>query len=176
MVRDKLVQLNIAQRLRMIILGPERPNLLTRISVFIGFLTWLYFFTWHLISLLSLLLMDNLKQARTVKEAFSKIGRKKYDFTDTITRLTLHSLIEVALYTLILIGLILIWRKKKTGLLIYVFGSLLSLVITFFLLGYSYMIQEIPIYDYFLILGITAYFTIGLVFFFRQPNSIINVQ
>jgi len=175
MVLDKIVKLNLAQRLRIFILGTERPNLLTRLSVFIAFVVWIYFFTWHLISLLSLLLIDNLKQAATVRAAYTKIGHR-YHFSDTINRLTLYSLIEVTLYGVLLIGLILIWRKKKTGLLIHIVGNLFNLVITFLLMGYSFMINEIPIYDYCIILAMILYFSIGLIVFYRQPLSLINTQ
>lgn len=175
MVLDKIVKLNLAQRFRILILGVERPNLLTRVSVFIAFVVWIYFFTWHLISLLSLLLIDNLKQASTVRAAYTKIGHR-YNFSDTINRLTLYSLIEVTLYGALLIGLILIWRKKKTGLLIYIVGNLFNLVITFLLMGYSFMINEIPFYDYCIIFAITLYFAIGLKLFYRQPMSILNTQ
>ncbi|MDA7802998.1 hypothetical protein N8987_00285 [Crocinitomix sp.] len=170
MALEKTVKTTLFQRVRKIILGNERPNLLTRVSVISGFIVWLYLFSWHLITLLSLLLLGNLKRSSMIRAAYNDVG-EMYHYTDTINRLKLYSFIEVIVFLAILIGLILIWRRKKTGFLIYVISSVLTLLITYIVMGLKYFLAEIPVIDFILIGVSTAYFSIGILWFYRKKNT-----
>lgn len=173
MVLDKIKNKNLSLRIRTIILGSEKPNLIIRMSTLGGLLIWLYFFSWHLITFLSLVLLDNLKQATNVRAAYGRIGYH-YGYSDTINRLTLYSAMQILVYIVLFISLILIYRKKRTGLIMYLVTTIAGLLITFFVMGFHFMKFEISILDYILILASITYFSLGFLLFYRKPNPPIN--
>ena len=113
---EKVIQKNVFQRLRTLVLGKEKPNFLTRVSVGLAFVIWIYLFSWHLFTILSLTLLNSLKHPEKVKATFNSVGNK-YGYTDTMNLLKAHSIIEIVLFLIVFVGLILTWRKKKIGFL-----------------------------------------------------------
>ena len=166
---DKTITKTIPQKIKQAILGKQNPNFLTRISVGAGFLVWIYLFSWYLLTFLSLILMGGIKPGwrYTVEGSFQRVGSKLYGFADTINTLFVHSVAQFALYFIILIGLILIWRKKKLGFMFYVIGSVGSLLATIFILGSDFLINETTPFDFILIIASTVYFGIGALWFYK---------
>lgn len=179
MSREISIQRNIFQKLKFLFLGKERPNFLTRVSVGIGFVIWLYLFSWHILALLTITLLDSLKHPEKIKAAFNTIG-PKYGFKDVMNSLITHSIIEIAIYIFILVGLILIWRKKKIGFLFYIIGNTATVLVTI-LMNWTYFSLEFPIIDLMLIICSTLYFGIGALIFYKwkskkEKNSLITDQ
>jgi hypothetical protein len=166
---EKIVAVTIPQKIKGLILGKARPNLLTRVSVGAGLVVWIYLFSWHLLTFLSLQMMSGLKPGwrRDVVPAFHRVGSKLYGYADTVNMLSVHSLVQFLMYFMILLGLILIWRNKKLGFLLYIFGAIGSLIVTFIILGWEYLINETTPTDFVLILGSTLYFAIGAWWFYK---------
>lgn len=173
MALERINKTNVFQRIITLILGSEKPNLLVRTSVISGFIIWLYFFSWHLITFLSLALLDNLKQAPNVRAAYGRIGHL-YGYSDTINRLTLYSALQILVYIVIFIGLILIYRKKRIGIILYLITTITGILITFLIMGFRYMKMEISIVDYTLILATLVYFALGFLLFYRKPKEILT--
>lgn len=159
----------LAQRFRRLLLGKEKPNLLTRISVISGFVVWLYLFSWQMLTFASILLLGQLDQSNFVRATYNHVGRGYK--TDIINLLFLHSIIQIGIYFLILFSLILIWRRMKVGFLIYVLGYLATLAISFFLMGINFLVKEIPLVDYILILTSVLYFSIGIFVFYGRKKD-----
>ncbi|MEO9533051.1 MAG: hypothetical protein ABJG68_08950 [Crocinitomicaceae bacterium] len=166
---EKVVAVTIPQKIKQLILGKERPNLLTRVSVGAGLVIWVYLFSWHLLTFLSLQMMSGLKPGwrRDVVPAFHRVGSKLYGYADTVNMLSVHALVQFLMYFMILLGLILIWRKKKLGFLLYIFGAIGSLIVTTIILGWDYLINETTPTDFVLIMGSTLYFAIGAWWFYK---------
>lgn len=166
---EKVVAVTIPQKIKRLILGKEGPNLLTRVSVGAGLVVWIYLFSWHLLTFMSLQMMSGLKPGwrRDVVPAFHRVGSKLYGYADTVNMLSVHSLVQFLMYFMILLGLILIWRKKKLGFMLYVFGSVGSLIVTSIILGWDYLINETTVTDFVLIIASTLYFAIGAWWFYK---------
>lgn len=180
---DKTITKTIPQKIKQTILGKENPNFLTRVSVGAGFLIWIYLFSWYLFTFLSLILMGGIKPGwrYTVEGSFQRVGSKLYGFADTINMLFVHSIAQFAVFFLILLGLVLIWRKKKIGFMFYIIGSVGSILATIFILGTDYLMHETSIVDFILLGATTVYFGIGALWFYKwkgrndkhqeQPNT-----
>lgn len=166
---DKTITKTIPQKIKQAILGKENPNFLTRVSVGAGFLVWIYLFSWHLLTFLSLILMGGIKPGwrYTVEGSFQRVGSKLYGFADTVNTLFVHSVAQFALFFIILLGLILIWRKKKIGFLFYVAGSVGSVLATVFILSADFLLHETSNLDFILIGASTLYFGIGALWFYK---------
>lgn len=165
MVIDRIEKKNLLQKFLRLILGKEKPNFLTRISVLAGFIVWVYLVSWHIMTFLSIFLMDTLKHPEQIRATFYYVGSKEYGLSDTLNFLLIHSILEFIVFGVILIGLIMIWRRKRLGFLLYVFGNISTLIVTFFVLGYKYLINETGIFELIILICATLYFTIGLLLF-----------
>jgi hypothetical protein len=168
---EKKPKLSLIQRIKRLILGKERPNIFTRVSVWAGFLVWIYLVSWQILTLLSLFLMDSLKQAELVEKSFIRVGSKLYGYADTVNLLMIHTLLQLIAFGIILFGLILIWRKKRLGFLLYVIGNVLILLITVFVLGMKYFRSEMTYVDLVLIGVSTLYFGIGALWLYRSKGN-----
>ena len=158
---------NLLQRVRRLILGKEKPNFLTRVSCGVGFVVWIYLISWHLLTFIALFLFDTLKSSDVIRASFNRVGGR-YIQGDPINHLLVYSVMEIIIYLVMLIGLILIYRKKKIGFLLFVFGGAATFLVTFFIMGYTYLAEETSLGDI-LILGTTvAYFGIGALIFYRK--------
>ena len=149
------------------ILGKERPNLTTRVSVGAGFLIWVYLISWHVLTLMSLVLYGSLQQAQLIEDAFLRVGSSLYEYPHTINRLLLYTIVELAAFTIILLGLILIYRRKRIGFLLYIGGNVAGVLSTLFILKLKYFQREVGYFDLTLIVAATAYFGIGALWFYK---------
>jgi len=155
----------VIQKIKTFILGKDKPNYLTRISVVLGFGIWLYFIIWQGLIFLSIVLMDRLQNPKMIADTFDRLGHK-YAFmhrwgTNTTQTLTIHSIGVFILLFISLIGLVFIYRRKNTGYLLYLIGNLFYAGFTITLLGIPYFNEQISTIDKFVFVGITTYFLIG---------------
>jgi hypothetical protein len=169
---EKKEKHTLPQRLRILILGKDKPNRVTRMSVGLGFLIWIYLVSWQILTLMVLLLLKSLEQAELLEGAFSRLGSKLYYYTNTLDRLTLHTIVELAAYGIVLFALILIYRKKRLGFLIYIIGNVTVVAATFLILGIKYFQYEMS-YTYVVLLSTTTlYFSIGALWFYKWKPGI----
>jgi len=169
----KINERTLVQKLKRFILGSEKPNFLIRMSVVIGFFIWLYFLVWQILIFLSIVLVNRLQDPDMVLSTFNRIGNK-YAFMhrwglDTISTLLVHSIAEIALFLISLLGLIFIYRQKKSGHLLYVLFNGLSIVFTILFLGLDYFKEQISLIDKIIFGSITLYFFI-VMFIFKKNN------
>ena len=173
---ESSIQRNMLQRIKTLFLGKKKPNFLTRISVGIAFIIWLYLMSWHLLTVLSLSLMNSLKHPEKIKATFTRKGSELYNIPDAMNALAFHSLIEIFVYIFILLGLILVWRKKKIGFLFFIIGNISGLLITILIMGWAYLINETSIVDFILIGSTTINFGIGALFFYKWKSKKETIQ
>lgn len=161
----KIDERTLVQKMKLVILGKNKPNYLTRISVLIGFVIWLYFIIWQGLIFLSILLMDRLKNPDMISDTFNRLGHK-YAFMhrwgmNTTQILSAHSIGVFIFLFISLIGLIFIYRRKSTGYLLYLLSNTFYAVFTIILLGMDYFNEQISMIDKLIFLGITTYFVLG---------------
>lgn len=166
---ERAVAVTLPQKIKQLILGKEQPNLLTRVSVATAFLVWVYLFSWHLLTFLSLVMMHGLKPGwkKDVVPAFNRVGSKLYAYADTINTLQVHALAQFVVFFLMLLGLILIYRRKRIGFLFYIIGAGGSLLATLLIMGNKYFFAEVTMVDFALLIGSALYFAIGAWWFYR---------
>ena len=156
------------QRIRRLILGKEKPNRVTRISVSVGFFIWVILVSWHVMTLMVLTLMGTLKNGDKIKAAFLKLGSSLYDIPNIINRLWIFTIAELVLFGVALIALILIYRKKRIGFLLYIIATPLTVLIVIPSFGgFKYFQHELGYWDLILPGITTLYFGIGALWFYK---------
>ncbi|MCC7453217.1 MAG: hypothetical protein IT222_03545 [Crocinitomix sp.] len=170
---EKKIKSTVLQKIGHLILGRYRPSLIIQVSVIIGFISWLILVFGHLITFFSVTLFPKLEQSNIIRDAYNRVGYVQYGFRNTVQLLFVHSTFQIVVYLLALIGLILIWRQKNSGFVIYTLSLIGSILVSFFLMHVGYLIAEISIFKYFLLIGNIVYFGIGYFLFYRQKISLV---
>jgi hypothetical protein len=173
----------LVQKIKFFIIGHEKPNWATRGSVIAGFVLWFYYLIYFSIIFLSILFVDTLEDPQLIKSTFGKIGGK-YNFNidyanfgwQAIDVIFYHALVTIALLCLSLVGLIFIYRRRKTGYLLYLTGNCLVIVFSLLFLGWTYVQEQITVIDKTIFMGITGYFFVAMFFLKRNKATIDPVE
>lgn len=178
MALEKVEKFNIFLRVRRFVLGKEKPDLLTRISTMAVFVIWIYLISWQVLTFLSVMLVNTIEKTEgglngpaTIKAAFQRVGSREYGFADTMNRLTIHSTAQLILFVVALAGIVLVYRKKRIGFILYILPLLSTFVATYFILGWNYIKNEVSGTDSILLLMTVIYFAIGLFIFYKKPEK-----
>jgi hypothetical protein len=169
----------LIQKLKIFIIGSEKPNWGTRLSVLLGFTVWIYYFLYLTVMALSILFVDRLKDPALIKSTFGKIGGK-YNFNiryealnwAAIDVILAYALISSAILLLSLLGLIYIYRRKKLGYILYLSGNILVVLFTLFFLGLTYVSEQISNVDKVLFVIMTLYFFVAMLFLKRGAENV----
>ncbi|MFK8039336.1 MAG: hypothetical protein AB8B74_13670 [Crocinitomicaceae bacterium] len=161
----------LVQKIKFFIIGHQKPNWLTRISVVLGFVAWLYYTIYFSVIFLSILFVDSLENPELIKSTFGKIGGK-YNFNinyaqynwEAIDVIFYHALITILLLLTSLIGLVFIYRRKKMGYILYLAANVFLITFTLLFMGIDYTKAQITFFDKSLLIGISIYFLIILLF------------
>jgi hypothetical protein len=169
----------IVQKVKRIILGDERPSFYTRLSVVIAFSLWVYFTIWQTFILMSIVLVDRLKNPEMITTTFNRIGTK-YAFMhrwglDTTRTLMFYSVVVLCLYLISLFGLVLIYKQKKRGFALYLLPYGLSCVFTIVFLGMNYFNEQISFLDKVLFASVWGFMLVNL-FVIKQTNKTSKVN
>ena len=159
----------VVQKVKTFILGTEKPNWMTRISVLVGLFISLYFLIWQFFIFISVLFVERLKNPDLIKDTFSRIGGK-YNFNikyasynwNTMDVILYHSIGTITLLILSTIGLIIIYRRKKLGYITYLLSNGLIILFTILFLGLDYLKEQIGFIDKIIFIVITVYFLTGM--------------
>lgn len=170
---EKIQKINIPQKIWIFIVGTEKPNMLTQASIAVAFCIWIYLFSWQLLSFITMLLLPTLDKAVELNTAFNRIGQDYQGILggNITVYLLVHSLIQIVIFTAALVGLILIWRKKKIGFPVYIFSNIAVYPVTFFVMGLNYLVRESSWVDFVLLCGITLYFATGYWLFYKRKTT-----
>ncbi len=165
---------NLILRFRNFLLGRERPDFIMRMSFLGGMIIWLYLASWHLLSLLAVLLRTtlNVGYQNLIHKRFIEIG-DRYEFSsDPENMLIVHSSLQLVVYFVMLTGLILIYRRVRLGLALYVVPAACSYLFTLIILGNEFLVSEFSFVDFVLLAGSAIYFTIGILLIFPITKRI----
>jgi len=167
-----LVRINektVIQKVKFFVLGKEKPNWMTRISVLVGFFISLYFLIWQGFIFLVILFVNQFEDPELIKSTFSRIGGQynfniryaAYDWT-AVDVIFYHALGSIILISISIVGLIIIYRRKNLGYITYLSGNVLTALFTIIFLGAKYTSEQISIVDKIILIVITLYFFAGM--------------
>ncbi len=133
--------------LHRLIFGKNEPDVYTKITFFINILLWVLFFSHVILQWVSIQFSDllethkQLNLIQLIKQRGTAIG---FDGEEFLVQLLSFLQISAIGLLSIFIGLILLWRKKMIFTLFFFGGTILILCTILFLLGATYLNQDIP--------------------------------
>lgn len=142
--------ISLFARLRQLLLGKSKPDGFTRLMFSFALFSWCLLALWNAISYFVLLSSKVIQQNKgfSVHEVIIKngqnLGFNGEEFLGSITNFYFNNLF---IWLLILIGIILMYRKLKLYPFILLGGLAIHFIYMFFVLGFQYFIEDISFFD-----------------------------
>jgi hypothetical protein len=142
--------LTLLGKVRRTIFGSEDPDTYTKFSFFFALAGWGIFFLWSVLGTVAIrsreFIIDNKEiDLRALLEArAAKLG---YETASFISRLETFYTLSVALWFLVFVGLVLMWRRKMIFAWFFFGGVLLYLILMWAMLGFSYFRNDTTLFD-----------------------------
>ena len=155
------------------IFGEEKPDKYTQASFYLGLVIWIIFFIWSFASYLAIsfreMILDQkgISVEKIIIERGEQLGFEGTEFIDRL--MTFHS-ISMICWVVVLIGLILLWRKD-VRFAWYIFGGTAFYTgMMLFYLNYSYFRDDTTFFDKIALLTFVANAAMYL-FMLRKEES-----
>ena len=137
-------------RLRNLIFGKTKPDIYTRITFYLNLLIWLAFMLWSIISYITISsrkLINDIKKIPVesiIQERGIELGFSEDTF---ITRLTTFHAISILCWSVVFIGLILLYRKKKRFIYFILGGTTFYVGMIIFYISFQYFREDMTFTD-----------------------------
>jgi len=123
------------------ILGKESPSLFTRIVFWLNVPLALWYLIFFVLEFLAIRLVHTLKDSEEVLDRINEIG-SNYGLSDIPQSFFLMSVSGLMGVALMIVGMLLFWRKIKWGYPVYLIGISIVFVSPMVFLGYTYFSEE----------------------------------
>lgn len=137
------------------IFGAVRPGFWTRTLFYVQLVGWSTFFLWYVLAFFSIKYVDNIRGARQLKKLVAQRGNE-LGIPDFKAAYENFSFLMMTLLAAFLIGLVLLWRQRKSYAF-FCFGVWLAypvMVVVF--LNMNYLMEDVSLFDqilYLVLLG-----------------------
>ena len=146
-------------RLKEKVFGIEKPDNYTQVTFYLNFVFWIIFFIWSFASYLTIsyrhLIFEQKKipVELIIKARGEALGFESNDFLNRL--LTFHAL-SLVCWTIVFIGLILIWRKNEKFSYFFFGGMLAYGCMLIFYLNFDYFMEDTTTFDKIILLAMNA--------------------
>jgi len=132
------------------IFGKEKPDVYTRLTFNINMIIWFSFILWSILSFFTIksraliLQVKGIPVEKVIHARGVELGFKGNEFID---RLLTFNAIAIICWVIILIGLILLFRKMNQYIYFILGGAIFYVGMSIFYLSYTYFIEDTTFYD-----------------------------
>ncbi|RYM32083.1 hypothetical protein ERX46_15485 [Brumimicrobium glaciale] len=137
-------------KIKKLILGKQKPDGFTRLMFSFSLFSWFLLTIWNAVSYFVLLTSDIIKENKgfSVADVIIKngqnLGFNGEEFLVSITTFYFNSLF---VWLFILVGLVLMYRKKTIYTFIVLGGLAFHFIYMFIVLGFQYFIEDVSFFD-----------------------------
>lgn len=154
--REKLDKLEpkdalpLVLKLRNLVFGKQKPDGFTRLLFIINISAWFIFTLWNLLSYVSILMTNYIREekgvsvARLVRKRGEELGFGGNEFLDIVRQ---FHFLNIFVWLLIFVGIVLLYRKKKVFAFMYFSGFIVHFFLMLFMLGLTYFIEDTSFFD-----------------------------
>lgn len=142
--------LPLLEQVRRIIFGNKEPDNYTKLTFFVVLFYWLIFTVWSLAFYLTIsyrqLIMEQkrIPVEQIIEQRGQELGFAPHEF---LSRLQTTQSIALICWTSVLLGLILLWRKKSSFIYFIAGGLLFYTGMLMFYMNYNYFKEDITLFD-----------------------------
>ncbi|MBL1281503.1 MAG: hypothetical protein COA33_014600 [Fluviicola sp.] len=138
------------RQFRNFIFGKKKPDVFTRLTFNINMIIWISFLLWSVISYFTISSREMVYRFKGIpvdsilKNRGVELGFEGPDF---LSRLLTFNGIAVICWSIVFIGLILLFRKKKQFIYFVLGGTVFYLGMSIFYLSFTYFMEDTTMYD-----------------------------
>lgn len=158
---------SLTVRLKKFVFGTKAPDFFSRIIFFLGLAGWTLSFLWSVAVFIATFFIDEIDHADKARAVFTRLG-EKYGIEDFLQSFQMFTIVHMIALAFVLLALILIWRDKLFGFVIYFVGYGLAIFAMPIILNFEYMWKEISIFDKVLYIVMTLPVTILFLYKVRK--------
>lgn len=143
----------------MLIFGEDEPDNYTKVTFYINLVLWFIFISWSIASYVAISFRDLILQEKKINveeivmNRGEELGFVPNDFLDRL--LTFHS-VSIILWVIVLVGIILMWRKNLKFAYFFFSGTLFYIGMLIFYLNFSYWKSDTTFFDKIAFLAMNA--------------------
>jgi hypothetical protein len=162
--------ITILQRIRAFILGKNKPDKITRFFFYFNLLCWSTFFFWSITGYFSLTFIDNIEEAKRLREIIEVRGAH-LGIPDFYGHFKTFLFYMIFTWTFVLFGIVLLWRKKASYVFFYFGGLMLYPIFMWWFLNLSYMVEDVSMFDKVIYVALFLPMVIYHLFFLREKED-----
>ena len=158
-------------RLRDFIFGKKEPDVITKITFYINLTLWGTFMLWSLISFYTINAREFFyEQKHIAVESIIKARGEELGFegADFLSRLLILNGLGILCWSVVFVGLVLIFRQKKIFFNFFLSPILFYLAVLLLYIGPSYFMQDTTAFDK---ISLLIMLTSGSIFYFLIKNK-----
>jgi hypothetical protein len=150
---------SLTVRLKKFVFGTKAPDFFSRIIFFLGLIGWTLSFLWSVAVFIATFFIDEIDHADKARAVFTRLG-EKYGIEDFLQSFQMFTIVHMIALAFVLLALILIWRDKLFGFVVYFVGYGLAIFAMPIILNFEYMWKEVSTFDKILYIVMTLPVTI----------------
>ncbi|MEY3236905.1 MAG: hypothetical protein RI883_1006 [Bacteroidota bacterium] len=146
-------------RLKEWVFGSEKPDNYTQVTFYLNFVFWVIFFIWSFASYLTISYRHLIFEQKKIPVELIIKARGEvlgFESTDFLNRLLIFHSFSLICWTLVFIGLVLIWRKNEKFVYFFFGGMLLYALMLIFYLNFDYFMDDTTTFDKIILLAMNA--------------------
>jgi hypothetical protein len=140
----------ILRQLHGFIFGVEKPDNFTQFTFFLNLFFWFIFLLWSVISAATLSFRHVVEEYKKIpiEEIILKRGEVLgFEPSDFLNRLMTTYSVSVILWSIVFIGLVLLWRKNKLFIYFLGGGVILYVSMLVFYMSYTFFKEDTTLFD-----------------------------
>ncbi|MGV3631800.1 MAG: hypothetical protein ACO1O6_11375 [Bacteroidota bacterium] len=164
----------LINKLRTLIFGKEKPEMMLRIPVYINLLIWFIFLTWHILSYYAISYREVILAEKKINVEILILNRGSelgFDPSVFLGHLIRFHTIAILCWLVVFTGIVLMWRKHKNFLYFLFIPLGIYLGTMLFYMGTDYFLHDTTFFDkliFFLLIVNSLFF---LVMFRKQQSN-----
>jgi hypothetical protein len=168
---------NFMLKIRTFVLGEETPDMFTRITFNILLGIWSILISWNILSVIVIKFSEIIEENKgiSVNEILIKKGKQLgFEGVNFIGIIENFYILSIFLFLVILIGLILLYRKSNLYAPFFFGGFLFYLISLIFLVGFQFLIEDVSTFDKILL---AFMFVLGLIHYtlmIKEKNDLLD--
>ncbi len=158
-------------RYKVFFLGSKNPWWFTQVTFYFGLVSFLYFLIWNLLNFLAVTMVSVYPKADKIKELFFSLG-VKYNIWEPMVKIKWMALTNIAAASVLFLGLLVIWRRKKIGYYFTFFCQLVCIITPFIFMGVEYVKAEVSAFEYSLVFVVSCLLVVD--FYIRPVGKVVK--
>jgi hypothetical protein len=169
--KEKLIEIPLLRKFASFVFGKVEPDPISKVAFYINLFIWFIFSIWHLISYIAISYRDVILEEKKINIEILILNRGAnlgFDPSVFLNRLLNFHFLSILCWLIILIGIILMWRQKKSSIFFIFIPFVFYFSLVFLYIGLRYFNEDTSLFDK---ITLTIFTINSLIFFYTLSKK-----